>query len=100
MDCISLFRRFFRDLNGTRWNVQVYVFDGSTGVVVPPKSLTHNLTRNFTVALWLKHALQTGQDKHVKEHILCNADDHRKSDRRPQKLGKTRCLGAAVPDLQ
>lgn len=55
---------------------QVFVFDGSTGVVVPPEVMSHNLTRNFTIALWLKHEHHAGQDKHAKEHIICNADDH------------------------
>ena len=57
---------------------QVFVFDGSTGVTVPPEVMSHNLTRNFTMSVWLKHEHHAGQDKHVKEHILCNADDHRK----------------------
>ena len=57
----------------------MYLFDGSTGVMVPPEAMTHNLTRNFTISLWLKHEHHAGQDKHVKEHILCNADDHRES---------------------
>ena len=41
--------------------------------------MSHNLTQNFTIAVWLKHEHHAGQDKHVKEHILCNADDHRKN---------------------
>jgi hypothetical protein len=53
------------------------VFDGATGVTVPPEVMSHNLTRNFTMSVWLKHDHHAGQDKHVKEHILCNADDHR-----------------------
>ncbi|EFX87809.1 hypothetical protein DAPPUDRAFT_306487 [Daphnia pulex] len=55
---------------------QVFVFDGATGVTVPPEVMSHNLTRNFTMSVWLKHDHHAGQDKHVKEHILCNADDH------------------------
>ncbi|XP_032793848.1 calsyntenin-1 [Daphnia magna] len=55
---------------------QVFVFDGATGVTVPPEVMSHNLTRNFTMSVWLKHEHHAGQDKHVKEHILCNADDH------------------------
>ena len=53
------------------------MFDGSTGVTVPPEVMPHNLTRNFTMSVWLKHEHHAGQDKHAKEHILCNADDHR-----------------------
>ena len=70
-------RRFF--FLASRFIRQVYLFDGSTGVMVPPEAMTHNLTRNFTISLWLKHEHHAGQDKHVKEHILCNADDHRES---------------------
>ena len=56
------------------------MFDGSTGALVPPQAMSHNLTRNFTIAVWLKHEHHSGQDKHAKEHILCNADDHRNNN--------------------
>lgn len=55
---------------------QVYVFDGSTGVKIPSEVMPHNLTQNFTLSYWMKHEHHAGQSKHVKEHLLCNADDH------------------------
>lgn len=58
-------------------SLQVFVFDGSTGATVPAEVIPHNLTQNFTISLWLKHEHHPNQDKHAKEHILCNADDHR-----------------------
>ena len=39
--------------------------------------MPHNLTQNFTLSYWMKHEHHPGQSKHVKEHLLCNADDHR-----------------------
>jgi len=56
---------------------QVYLFDGSTGVKIPDGTgVTHNIGKNFTISLWLKHEHDASQDKHVKEHIICTADEH------------------------
>ncbi|XP_043229306.1 calsyntenin-1-like [Amphibalanus amphitrite] len=57
---------------------EVFQFDGtSTAVVVPPSVMEPQLGNTFTISVWLRHADHPGQDKHVKEHVLCNADDHR-----------------------
>jgi hypothetical protein len=40
--------------------------------------LDHNLASLFTIATWMKHKQHPDQDKHVKEHIICSADDHSK----------------------
>ncbi|XP_013773618.1 calsyntenin-1-like [Limulus polyphemus] len=58
---------------------QIYEFDGATSAVVPETVLNHNLTDNFTVAFWMKHEAfpePNHTSHHVKEHIICNADDH------------------------
>ena len=57
---------------------EIYQFDGSTSAVVIPESvLSHNLTNQFTISLWLKHEAPVDHtNKHFKEHIICNADDH------------------------
>lgn len=59
---------------------QVYEFDGATNaVVIPESTLSHNLTNKFTAAFWMKHDLPADHaNKHLKEHIICNADDHSK----------------------
>lgn len=59
---------------------QIYEFDGtSNAVVIPESTLNHNLTDNFTVAFWMKHEpYPDHNDTHMKEHIICNADDHSK----------------------
>lgn len=59
---------------------QIYEFDGtSNAVVIPESTLNHNLTDNFTVAFWMKHeSYPDHNDTHMKEHIICNADDHSK----------------------
>ena len=58
---------------------QIYEFDGtSNAVVIPETTLSHNLTDNFTVAFWMKHEpYPDHNDTHMKEHIICNADDHK-----------------------
>lgn len=76
---------------------QIYEFDGSTNaVVVPESTLNHNLSNKFAISFWMKHEPPASTDelgevhsnahttssssnsKHIKEHILCNADDHSK----------------------
>lgn len=62
---------------------QIYEFDGRTNaVVIPASTLDHNLTNTFTFSLWMKHAGGgPGSDmhSHIKESIICNADDHKMS---------------------
>ncbi len=59
---------------------QIYEFDGATNaVVIPEATLNHNLTNKFTISFWMKHEPPLDQtNKHIKEHIICNADDHSK----------------------
>lgn len=57
---------------------QMYEFDGSsTAVAIPNDVLDHGLSSAFTISTWMKHKPMPHQDKHVKEHILCSADDHK-----------------------
>ncbi|UYV68765.1 CLSTN2 [Cordylochernes scorpioides] len=59
---------------------QIYEFDGATNaVVIPEATLPHNLTNTFTLAFWMKHEPSdlNATAPHRKEHILCNADDHK-----------------------
>ncbi|CAH1959347.1 unnamed protein product [Acanthoscelides obtectus] len=56
----------------------MFEFDGSsTAVSIPNSVLDHNLPSVFTIATWMRHGQHQGQDKHLKEHILCTADDHK-----------------------
>ncbi|XP_069178711.1 calsyntenin-1 [Procambarus clarkii] len=56
----------------------IYEFEGdSSGAIVPESVLDHNLTNIFTISTWLKHKSHPNMDKHTKEHVLCNADDHK-----------------------
>lgn len=59
---------------------QIYQFDGtSNAVVIPPNVLNHNLTDTFSVSFWMRHEPPLDHtNKHIKEHIICNADDHSK----------------------
>jgi len=60
---------------------QIYEFDGaSNAVVIPETTLNHNLSNVFTVSFWMKHEPPVDHtNKHIKEHIICNADDHKKN---------------------
>ncbi|XP_021955255.1 calsyntenin-1 [Folsomia candida] len=56
----------------------MFEFDGSsTAVVVPEGLVSHYPGDNFTIATWMKHDAHPEQDRHTKEHIVCNADDHK-----------------------
>ncbi|KAG8233612.1 hypothetical protein J437_LFUL001023 [Ladona fulva] len=57
---------------------RVFEFDGgSSAVVVPPNLVDESFSSTFTLATWMKHKQNPEQDRRVKEHILCSADDHR-----------------------
>ncbi|KAH1011570.1 hypothetical protein HUJ04_000909 [Dendroctonus ponderosae] len=60
---------------------QMFEFDGSsTAVSIPNSVLNHSLSPIFTIATWMRHgehSEHSEEDKHVKEHILCSADDHK-----------------------
>uniref|UniRef100_A0A6P4FMY4 Calsyntenin-1 n=1 Tax=Drosophila rhopaloa TaxID=1041015 RepID=A0A6P4FMY4_DRORH len=57
----------------------IFHFDGSTGVVVPDTVIDHYdfSTRAFTILTMFRHNSQGVANKHVKEHIVCSADDHK-----------------------
>lgn len=58
---------------------EIFEFDGAnTAVAIPNDVLDHNLSSVFTVSAWLKHKHIPTQEKHVKEHVICSADDHSK----------------------
>ncbi|OTF77881.1 calsyntenin-1-like protein, partial [Euroglyphus maynei] len=58
---------------------QIYEFDGANNAVIVPENVfDHNLTSKFTISFWMKHEPPLDQsNKHIKEHIICNADDHK-----------------------
>uniref|UniRef100_A0A8D9AP55 Calsyntenin-1 n=1 Tax=Cacopsylla melanoneura TaxID=428564 RepID=A0A8D9AP55_9HEMI len=57
---------------------QMFEFDGvSSAVAIPNDVLDHGLSPQFTISTWMKHKPIPHQDKHIKEHILCSADDHK-----------------------
>lgn len=56
-------------------------FDGQTGVSVPESLVSSDTFPNhkFTIATWMRHRDNKALEKHIKEHIICKADDHRKN---------------------
>ncbi|XP_017853681.1 calsyntenin-1 isoform X2 [Drosophila busckii] len=57
----------------------IFHFDGSTGVVVPSSVIGRHdfAARPFSVVTIFRHGGQSATNKHVKEHIVCSADDHK-----------------------
>jgi len=59
---------------------EIFEFDGvDSAAIVPNDVLEHSLAQKFTIGIWVKHRPRPRQDPHVKEHILCAADDHSES---------------------
>ncbi|XP_072382339.1 calsyntenin-1 [Diabrotica undecimpunctata] len=57
---------------------QMFEFDGATtAVTIPTSVLEHQLPTTFTISTWMRHGQHPSQDKHLKEHIFCTADDHK-----------------------
>ncbi|XP_029677360.1 calsyntenin-1 [Formica exsecta] len=57
---------------------EIFEFDGvDSAAIVPNDVLEHSLAQKFTIGVWVKHRPRPRQDPHVKEHILCAADDHK-----------------------
>ncbi|XP_017062784.1 calsyntenin-1 isoform X2 [Drosophila eugracilis] len=57
----------------------IFHFDGNTGVVVPDSIIDHYdfSTHAFSILTMFRHNSQGVSNKHVKEHIVCSADDHK-----------------------
>ncbi|EDV45207.1 calsyntenin-1 [Drosophila erecta] len=57
----------------------IFHFDGSTGVVVPTTVIDHYdfSSQAFSILTLFRHNSQGVTNKHVKEHIICSADDHK-----------------------
>lgn len=60
---------------------KIFEFDGaSVAAMIPETVLDHNLTNKFSISFWMKHEPPADHtNKHIKEHIICNADDHKKN---------------------
>lgn len=57
---------------------EIFEFDGtSSAAIIPAEILDHALAQKFSIGVWMKHRPRPRQDPHVKEHILCAADDHK-----------------------
>lgn len=58
----------------------VFHFDGMTGATIPLALLRHHdfSLHPFTIVTQFRHRSQPKIDKHIKEHIICSADDHSK----------------------
>lgn len=69
-----------RDLSYDEGSEPIFHFDGSTGVIIPDKLVArHDFSqRPFSIVTIFRHFSGSSVDnKHVKEHIVCSADDHK-----------------------
>ncbi|XP_052856467.1 calsyntenin-1 isoform X1 [Drosophila gunungcola] len=68
-----------KELSYDEGSEPIFHFDGSTGVVVPNTVIDHYdfSTRAFSILTMFRHSSQGVANKHVKEHIVCSADDHK-----------------------
>ena len=73
-------RRDAAGSGGAMSDASVTRFDGSSGLDLPaeavavrPESFPGQM---FTISTWMRHAEREDGDNHVKEHIVCEADDH------------------------
>ncbi|XP_017061660.1 calsyntenin-1 [Drosophila ficusphila] len=68
-----------KELSYDEGTESIFHFDGSTGVVVPDTVVDHYdfSTRAFSILTMFRHNSQGVVNKHVKEHIICSADDHK-----------------------
>ncbi|XP_017489866.1 PREDICTED: calsyntenin-1 isoform X2 [Rhagoletis zephyria] len=68
-----------KDLSYDEGFEPVFHFDGSTGVIVPNALITHHdfSTRSFSIVTIFRHYSLATASKHIKEHLICSADDHR-----------------------
>uniref|UniRef100_A0A1B0C0A2 Cadherin domain-containing protein n=1 Tax=Glossina palpalis gambiensis TaxID=67801 RepID=A0A1B0C0A2_9MUSC len=60
----------------------IFHFDGISGVRVPNKILSYQDFSQgpFSIVTIFRHFVETGptaSNRHIKEHIICNADDHK-----------------------
>ncbi|XP_023295923.2 calsyntenin-1 [Lucilia cuprina] len=69
-----------RDLSYDEGSEPIFHFDGSSGVIIPDKQIArHDFSqRPFSIITIFRHfSGSSGDNKHVKEHIVCSADDHK-----------------------
>lgn len=58
----------------------IFLFKGSQQALYPA-ALKPVLSQNLSISFWMQHSPPTDHlhDKHIKEHVLCLADDHKKN---------------------
>ncbi|XP_068154241.1 calsyntenin-1 isoform X2 [Drosophila tropicalis] len=68
-----------KELNFDEGAEPIFHFDGSAGVVVPDSFIGHYdfSVRPFGIMTIFRHSGQSSTNKHIKEHIMCSADDHK-----------------------
>ncbi|KAH8385445.1 hypothetical protein KR009_008142 [Drosophila setifemur] len=68
-----------KELNYDEGLEPIFHFDGTSGVVVPHNIVDHYdfSTHPFSILTMFRHSSQSLPNKHVKEHIVCSADDHK-----------------------
>jgi len=80
----SWVQNMIRD-RGQSADSSIVMLTGSSGYDIPTQEVFealpdpfHRLSK-FTFSTWMRHRPREEVDKHRKEHVLCQADDHRKN---------------------
>lgn len=57
----------------------IFHFDGTSGAIVPKSVVPHPdfASQSFSISTMFRHRSRQTTDKHIKEHIICSADDHK-----------------------
>ncbi|KAH8384340.1 hypothetical protein KR093_010801, partial [Drosophila rubida] len=79
MDLLPRDADWTKDLSYDEGREPIFHFSGSTGAVVPNNFIGHQdfSLLPFSIITIFRHSSQSSMNKHVKEHIVCSADDHK-----------------------
>lgn len=80
LDLLPRNAEWTHDLSYDEGSEPIFHFDGASGVIIPDKLVArHDFSqRPFSIVTIFRHISGSSVDnKHVKEHIICSADDHK-----------------------
>lgn len=80
VDLLPKFSQWTKDLTYDEGGSDaVFHFDGNSGAIVPSNTISHHdfALHPFSISTIFRHHSGISNDKHIKEHIICSADDHK-----------------------
>lgn len=81
MNLVDLLRKdndWSKDLVYDEGQESVFHFDGSSGTIIPKSyiEVPNFAAKPFSIVTMFRHHSTSNANRHLKEHIICNADDH------------------------